>query len=186
MYEYIRGEITEIESNSVIIENNNIGYIVYVSNPYSYELNKEYKIYTYTYIREDECTLYGFKNKEDKSLFLKLINVKGLGPKMVMPIIATSSQKEITEAIENEDINYLKKFPKIGDKVAKQIILDLKGKICTNNNKKSKNESISKELEEVLLGFGYKKTDINKIKDKINMSEPLENQIKASLKLLLK
>ena len=73
--------------------------------------------------------MYGFNKIEERDLFLKLINVKGLGPKMALPILATGSISGIIDAINRENILYLKKFPKIGDKVAKQIVLDLKGKL---------------------------------------------------------
>lgn len=82
MYRYIIGIVTEQDSNNITLECNNVGYQVFVSNPYSYELNSEYKVYLYNHIREDENSLYGFKTKEELELFLKLINVKGLGPKM--------------------------------------------------------------------------------------------------------
>ena len=99
MYGYIKGKITEIENNYVIIENNGVGYIVYVANPYSYQ-EGEYTIYLYHYIREDENSLYGFKSKEEKELFLKLISVKGLGCKMALPMFATGSIDGIIDAIE--------------------------------------------------------------------------------------
>ena len=111
MYSYIRGEITEINSNYIVLENNNIGYQIYVPNPYSYQLNKEYTVYIYTKVAEEEYTLYGFRDKEQKELFLKLISVKGLGPKMAIPILATGTISNISEAIENNNLNYLKKFP---------------------------------------------------------------------------
>ena len=130
MYEYIKGKITDINSTYITLENNNIGYAIYTGNPYYYQLDKEYKVYIYTQIKEDEHLLFGFKDQNEKDLFLKLISVKGLGPKMAMPILATGSITNIEQAIEKEDINYLKKFPKIGDKVARQIILDLKGKLA--------------------------------------------------------
>lgn len=186
MYGYIKGKITEIGNNYVIIDNNNIGYIIYVPNPYSYQLEKDYTIYTYTCIREDEQSLYGFKNREEKELFLKLISVKGLGPKMALPIIATGSIDGIADAIERENILYLKKFPKIGDKVARQIILDLKGKINSLNTGLFKMEDTSNELMEVLLGLGYKQNDIKKIIPKVDSEQSLENQIKEALKLMLK
>ena len=63
MYGYIKGNIVEIEANYIIVDNNNIGYIIYVANPYSYKLNSEYLIYTYTNVKEDELSLYGFKRK---------------------------------------------------------------------------------------------------------------------------
>lgn len=186
MYGYIKGKVTLIDSSYVIVENNDIGYIIYVPNPYAYKIDESYTIYTYTHIREEEISLYGFTSREDKELFLKLINVKGLGPKMALPIIATGSLAMIAAAIENENINYLKKFPKIGDKVAKQMILDLKGKLNTINTGLFKKEDFSSELVEVLLGLGYKQGDINKVISKVNSNLSLEEQIKEALKLMLK
>ena len=179
MYSYIKGIITEIDVDFITLENNNIGYQIYVSNPYFFKINNEYKIYIYQNIKEDENTLYGFKDIEQKKLFLKLIDVKGLGPKMTLPMIA-SDPKEVISAIEDENINYLKKFPKIGDKVARQIILDLKGKLVSNN-KVVKNE----ELIDTLKALGYKITDINKILPNIKEIE-IEKQIKEALRLLMK
>ena len=186
MYGYIRGTITEIDSNYVILDNNGIGYLIYVPNPYSYQLNNEYKIFTYTCVKEDEYTLYGFKTRDQKELFLKLINVKGLGPKMALPIIATGTIDAISDAIENENLNYLKKFPTIGDKVAKQMVLDLKGKLNVINTGLFKKEDHSSELFDALVGLGYKQADVKKIVSKVDPTLDLENQIKEALKLLLK
>ena len=186
MYGYISGKITEISSNYVIIDNHGIGYQIYVPNPYGFMIEKNYTIYTYSNIREDEYTLYGFKTKEEKELFLKLISVKGLGPKMALPMLATGSISLLEEAIETENINYLKKFPKIGDKVAKQVILDLKGKLNVINTGLFKREDHSNELSEALLGLGYKQLDIKKVINKVNIELSVEEQIKEALKLLLK
>ena len=184
MFEYIKGKITSQESNYVVIDNNGIGYLVYVSNPYYFELDKEYTLYVYQYIREDEMTLYGFKNIEEKKLFLKLIEVKGVGCKMALPMFATGSIDGIIDAIERENILYLKKFPKIGEKVAKQIILDLKGKLNTNMAGRINNEF--EELIEVLKGLGYKPVDINKVIPSIKPDLSIEEQVKEALKLMLK
>ena len=183
MYGYIRGIITDVESSHIIIDNNGIGYIVFVPNPYSYQINNEYTIYTYTHIREDEYSLYGFKTSEEKELFLKLISVKGLGPKMALPMLATGSITGILNAIDRENILYLKKFPKIGDKVARQIILDLKGKLASSSQV---NVNINHELLDALTALGYKQADIKKIVPNVNCNESIENQIKEALKLLLK
>ena len=185
MYGYIKGTIIENSSNYILIDNNGIGYIIFVANPYSYEINKEYTVYTYTHIREDEYSLYGFKSVEEKELFLKLISVKGLGPKMALPILATGSIDGIVDAIERDNILYLKKFPKIGDKVARQIILDLKGKLAANINT-SELVSTMDELVEVLKGLGYKMPDIKKVLPHIDRSKTIEEQIKEALRLLLK
>lgn len=183
MYGYIKGIVKEIESNFIVLENNGIGYLIYTANPYSFNISDEYKIYVYQNVKEDEISLYGFKEKTEKELFLKLIDVKGLGPKMALPIIATGSIDGIVDAIERENIIYLKKFPKIGDKVARQIILDLKGKLVSANQiKQIENE----ELKEALSALGYKQADINKIIPKISKELKIEDQIKEALKLLLK
>lgn len=183
MYAYIRGIIKDIESNYVVLENNGIGYLIYTPNSYAFNLDEEYIIYLYQNVKEDELSLYGFKSKEEKDLFLKLISVKGLGCKMALPIIATGSISGITDAIERENILYLKKFPKIGDKVAKQIVLDLKGKL---NVVGIINNIDNDELIEALKGLGYKNGDINRILKQVNTNNSLEEQIKEALKLLLK
>ena len=186
MYGYISGVIKDIEPSYIIIDNNGIGYLVYVPNPYSYQLDHEYTVFIYTKVSEDEFTLYGFRDKEQKDLFLKLIDVKGLGPKMALPIIATGTTDSIFEAIESENVNYLKKFPKIGDKVVRQMILDLKGKLGGINTGIFAHEDSSSELRDVLVGLGYKQIDIKKIIKKVDNTKSLEDQVKDALKLLLK
>lgn len=184
MYGYIKGTITEIESSYVLLDCSGIGYLIYTPNPYAFNIDEEYKIYIYQNVREDEITLYGFKEKEEKNLFLKLIGVKGLGCKMALPMLATGSINGIIDAIERENILYLKKFPKIGDKVARQIILDLKGKLVSSNNPLS--EPINDELVEALKALGYKPADIKRIIPSISKELKIEDQIKEALKLLLR
>ena len=183
MFEYIKGKLIDIESNYIIIDNNSIGYKIYTASPYSFEIGMEYTIYIYQHIREDENSLFGFKTKNDRNLFLKLIDVKGLGPKMALPMLATGSTEGIIDAIERENILYLKKFPKIGDKVARQIILDLKGKLVSSNEV---TPTVNDELKEALSSLGYKNSDINKVVSKVDNSLSLEDQIKEALRLLLK
>lgn len=186
MYSYIIGKVTEIESSYIVVENNNIGFLIYTANPYSFDLENEYKIYIYQQIREDENTLYGFKSLEEKNLFLKLIGVKGLGCKMALPMLATGSINGIVDAIERENILYLKKFPKIGDKVARQIILDLKGKLTKSDVSSTQNDVTNDELKEVLIGLGYKNNDIKKILPNVDSTKSIEDQVKDALKLLLR
>lgn len=181
MFEYIIGKITDINPGYIVVENNNIGYKVYTSNPYSYKLNSEEKVYLYEHIREDEDTLYGFKTMDEKEMFLRLIEVKGLGPKMALPLLSVDSS-ELNGEIERGNINYLKKFPKIGDKVARQIILDLKGKLVN----KEDNVVVDDELKEALKELGYKPAEINKVIPNIDSTLKIEDKIREALKLLLK
>lgn len=184
MYSYIKGIVTGEEKNTIILENNGIGYEINVSNPYAFKENEEQKVYIYHHIREDEESLYGFQTKEEKELFLKLINVKGVGPKLVMPMLATGSVNGIIDAIERDNVLYLKKFPKVGEKVARQIILDLKGKLAIDTSEITSNGF--EELISVLEGLGYKQADIKKILPNVDASKTIENQVKEALKLLLK
>lgn len=184
MFNYIKGKVVDQESNYIVVESNNIGFQIHVANPYSYELGSNEQIFLYNHIREEEYTLYGFKNKEEKELFLRLINVKGLGPKMALPMLATGSVSGIIDAIDRENILYLTKFPKIGEKIARQIILDLKGKLAANLQ--DENNSTNDELIDVLTSLGYKNSDIKKVIKSIDSSLPIELQVKEALKLLLK
>ncbi|MBR1937068.1 MAG: Holliday junction branch migration protein RuvA [Bacilli bacterium] len=187
MYDYIKGAVTSIKNNAIVLDNNGVGYLIRVSNPYSFEIGKDYKVFVYQQITEDEHALYGFKTIEEKELFLKLISVKGLGCKMALPILAVGSTTGIMDAIERENILYLKKFPKIGDKLAKQIVLDLKGKLefigvgITDDVVETENE-----LKEVLIGLGYKEKEIKPVLARVNTSLSIEDQVKDALKLLLK
>jgi len=186
MFSYINGKITEIESTYITVDVNGVGYMIYTPNPYSFTTGKEEIVFVHQVIREDENSLYGFKTKEEKEMFLKLISVKGLGPKMALPMLATGSISGIMDAIERENILYLKKFPKIGDKVAKQIILDLKGKVNITGVEVSSNTSNYEELIEVLKGLGYKEKEIKAVVVKVPTDLSIEDQVKEALKLLLK
>jgi len=184
MYKYIEGKIVEICSNHVVLDNNHIGYLIYVANPYNYKVGSEYKVYIYNNVKEDENSLYGFKNEEELNLFLKLIEVKGLGPKMANGFFATGSVSGIVDAINRENLLYLKKFPKIGEKIARQMILDLKGKVtCDTIEVES---DTTQELIEVLESLGYKLVEIKKIIKDVDSTLSIEAQVKEALKLLLR
>lgn len=184
MLDYLKGRIMKIYPTYIVLDNNNVGYKIFTPNPYLFKEAEIVNIFTYLHVREDELTLYGFETTEARDFFLKLIEVKRLGPKVALPILATGSVDGIIDAIERENILYLTKFPKIGDKLARQIILDLKGKLDY------KGELIKEvehpELVEVLKGLGYKANDINKVLVKINFNNTIEEQVKEALRLLLK
>ena len=184
MFNYIIGTITEVTTSGIVVDNNGIGYDIFVSNPYAFEEGKETKVYLYHQITENGQALFGFKNKEEKELFLRLINVKGLGPRIALPMFATGSVEGIIDAIDRENVLYLTKFPKVGDKLARQIILDLKGKLAQSTTNASSVDS--SELVEVLLNLGYKKPEIKKVLSNIDYSKSLEEQIKDALKQMLK
>jgi len=182
MFGYIKGRVKTLTSNHIILECSDIGYIIFVANPYSYEEEKDYTIYLYNHIREEENSLYGFKTNDEKLLFLKLISVKGLGPRTALPMFATGSVSGIIDAVERENVLYLTKFPKVGEKLARQMILDLKGKLVATEGTSTSND----ELIEVLTSLGYKHADIKRILPNISEDLSIEEQIKEALKQMLK
>lgn len=129
MYHYIKGIITEIKGSHIVLETHDIGYFIKTPNPFNFTLQSSVTVYIYQHIREDVNELYGFISREEKDMFLKLISVKGLGPKGALAILATDSVKNTIQAIEESNVKYFQKFPGIGQKSSQQIILDLKGKL---------------------------------------------------------
>lgn len=182
MIDFLDGKIAIINPEYVSILVNGIGFKVFTPNPYVFKEDENIRIYVYNHVREDEYSLYGFKTIEERDMFLKLLNVKGLGPKVGMTILASSTIDGLVDAIDRENILYLQKFPKVGQKLAKQIILDLKGKLVS----KEKVEVVNEELNEVLSSLGYKTNDIKRVIKDVDSSLPIENQIKEALKLLVR
>lgn len=132
MYAYIIGVITQKEEGKIALENNGIGYEINVSNltlnSFSFE-NQPVKIYTYLVVREDDMSLYGFASLEEKSMFLKLISVGGIGPKMAIGILSEISLSGLMSAIASEDLKTLCKVKGLGKKTAERLILELKDKV---------------------------------------------------------
>ena len=200
MYEYLIGKITAINPHYIVVEVNGIGYQLQVANPFRYEENTTQKVYVYQAVRENDVTLYGFYDLAEKQLFLKLISVSGIGPKSALAILATNDQGGFVAAINADDEAYLTKFPSIGKKTAKQIILDLKGKMDDietptpmvdqqNLTLDFDNEQpYLKEALEAMLSLGYTKTDVKKVSQKLKdfQADSTDAYLSAALKLVLK
>ncbi|WP_283573518.1 Holliday junction branch migration protein RuvA [Ligilactobacillus aviarius] len=200
MYEYLIGKITAINPHYIVVEVNGIGYQLQVANPFRYEENTTQKVYVYQAVRENDVTLYGFYDLAEKQLFLKLISVSGIGPKSALAILATNDQGGFVAAINADDEAYLTKFPSIGKKTAKQIILDLKGKMDDietptpmvdqqNLTLDFDNEQpYLKEALEAMLSLGYTKTEVKKVSQKLKdfQADSTDAYLSAALKLVLK
>ena len=187
MYSYIKGFIIEIQKDHIVLENNGIGYMIYVSNPYEFTKDKEETVYLYQQVKEDDLILFGFKNKGEKALFLKLILVKGIGCKTAIGILAVGDTNNIISAIETSNVAYLKKIPGIGPKAAQQIILDLKGKFSGVSQTTAVINEALEEASEVLIALGYRKGEVDKviatmIGDKLDTN----GYVKKALSMLVK
>ena len=187
MYDYLKGTITVVMPSSITLECNNIGFLIKTPNPYQYKLGSSEVVYTYQHVREDLIELYGFPSVDERTMFLKLINVKGLGPKGALAILASSTVGEIVGAIEAGDPSYFKKFPGIGTKGSQQIILDLKGKLDFSNDIKQNSEQFQ-NLSSALKALGYNSSEIKTALKDFPLSDyaDLGSAVKAALKRLTK
>lgn len=185
MYNYIKGQITEINAKFITVENNQIGYLIKTPNPFNFELNSIATIYTYLHVREDIFDLYGFATIQERDFFLQLISVKGLGPKGALAILASGNLQLIIDAIQSGNNRYLERFPGIGAKASQQIILDLRGKVNLQEQTLAvaENSKIT-DVKEALKNLGYKPAEIKKVIPilEANINEPLGALIKLALK----
>ena len=197
MYAYIFGNLTALYPTHIIVETTSgVGYEIQTPNSYRFQkhLNQSNKVYTSLIVREDAQLLYGFIDEEEKDMFLSLIKVTGIGPKSALAILAASTPNEVKRAIENENDAYLTKFPGIGKKTARQIVLDLKGKVViteTNDEDLLSNATdaietshYAKEALLVLEALGYSKRELKKV-EKAMQSETFES-VDAAVKFGLK
>jgi holliday junction DNA helicase RuvA len=198
LYDFIKGAIAHIQADYIVIENGGIGYQVICANPYSWQEKRDEEaiVYTYQYVREDVIALYGFTSRDEKYLFTKLISVSGIGPKGALAILAAGQPTHVIDAIESEDESFLTRFPGVGKKTARQIILDLKGKLT--NLESMKFDSIDMpvldqsraeldEAMEALQALGYGQKEIKKVRPMLEDEEMTTDQfIKKALQLLLK
>lgn len=131
MIGYLFGEITIVDPTLFIIDVGGVGYEVRISlNTYSkLKQIKKGKVYTYLHVKEDAHTLYGFYSSDEKSLFIQLISISGVGPSTAILMLSSMNPSEIKEAIAREDVVTIKKVKGIGLKTAERIVLELKDKI---------------------------------------------------------
>ncbi|AUJ29358.1 MAG: Holliday junction branch migration protein RuvA [Liquorilactobacillus hordei] len=199
MYEYFDGLVTSVTPYYIVVEIQGIGYQVYVANPFRYHADSKKKVYIYQAVRENAITLYGFWNLAEKNLFLKLLNVSGIGPKSALAILANDNHLGLVEAINGENITYLTKFPGVGKKTAQQIILDLKGKLedldeqsdfIGQQSLEFKEDATNSNLVEALAALdalGYTKTETKKITKQLKQlnADSTDDYLRAALKLLM-
>lgn len=195
MYDYIKGNISEISPTEVIVECCGIGYSIMISLQ-TYDILKdssEAKIFIYHYIREDDEQFYGFATKDERELFKLLISVSGVGVASARMMLSSLSDEEIRNAIMGEDVAKIKSIKGIGLKTAQRLILDLKDKIIKGGGVDKANLTIQEsnnnidEATTALLNLGFTKANISKILPAILKSEPqasIETIIREALKRL--
>ena len=198
MYSYIIGKVISKTKNILILENNNIGYEIYMTEIALSELNigEEAKIYTYYNVSQDNISLFGFKNLEEKKMFENLISVSKIGAKTAIGILSSISTAEFAIAIITNDISRLSKLPGIGKKTAQRIVLEITDKVKTeeiifteDKEQKSNEQYVTvsekeKDVVEALKVLGYNIKEIEQIMKSLDINSSTEDMIKQALKIL--
>ena len=200
MLSYIIGEVAEISADTVVIENNGIGFNIKTSAMTIDSLppvGDMVRIYTYLHVREDAMQIFGFLSKDELEVFKLLLNVNGIGPKVALGILSAISTDDLRFAVLSDDVNLIKSCPGVGAKTAQKLIIELKDKLgledafemaVNNNNKKNTVQDntviVMNEAVEALVSLGYSSKDaIAAVKKVENIQNKNSEQIlKEALK----
>lgn len=200
MLSYIIGEVSDILEDTVIIENNGIGYNIKTSSmtinnmP---QVGSMAKVYTYLHVREDALQIFGFLTKDELEVFKLLLNVNGIGPKGALGILSAISTDDLRFAVLSDDVNLIKSCPGVGAKTAQKLIIELKDKLKLEdafemalNNRNNRNDKadnsvvVMNEAVEALVSLGYSSKDaITAVKNVEGIQDKSSEQIlKEALK----
>lgn len=194
MYSFISGKVSEKNPAYVVIDNQGIGYLINITLNTFTAIGEqgEAKLYVHLAIREDAHTLYGFYTEEERSLFLQLITVSGVGCNTARLILSSLTVRETIEAISSNNIKAIQSVKGIGAKTAQRIIVDLHDKVTKLNISEGGKSPIpynttKDEALSALMVLGFNRTSIEKTLDKLlsQMENPnVEQLIKEALRLL--
>ena len=195
MYAYIKGSLTEKDSGSAVIEAGGIGYRIFCPLSTLAQLDKQqeqYKLYTYLNVKEDLMQLYGFYTKAERDMFLRLISVSGIGPKVACSVLSFMSAADLAVALITDDVRTLSKVPGIGKKTAQRLILELKEKVDTSEafnagdatvDLKPFENSANQEALHALIALGISQAEASRALSKVTKDgATAEELIKAALR----
>ena len=194
MIDQISGKIISINDNYVVLAVGGLGIKVNISANFASKLVNEdlITLVTYLNVREDALDLYGFKNDSERNLFLMLIAISGIGPKLAVSILSGVELEELKSNILSGDIKSLTSIPGVGAKTAKRIIIELKDKLSKTTTtelgfEENFGSKISKDVLSALVGLGYSESMATEVIKRINPANPdksIESLIKEALKIL--
>lgn len=161
MIGFLKGKILSSNEQFLLLDVSDVGYKIHCPIPIlvSTSKNDVLSFYIHTHVREDQITLYGFKDELDLFLFEKLLSVSGIGPKSALAMLAVHSPSSIADAIEREDISALSHTPGVGKKTAEKIIIELRGKLT--HLSKGKDSDTTLEVRLALETLGYSSKEIH-------------------------
>ncbi len=193
MIAYIKGDITFKSPNALVVEAGGIGYMVNISLHTYAQVEKleKIKILTYQHIKEDSHSLYGFAEAAERSLFVHLISVSGIGPATAQLMLSSLNPEEIRNAIIGENVAAFKQVKGVGPKTAKRLILDLKDKLLKDSGGEALtvapvDNTMREEALSALVALGFNKTQVQKTLNKVLRSEASFNGVEELIKVTLK
>lgn len=198
MYAYIKGTLEEIEEGTAVIENGGIGYRVRMPSSFQdvYQIGEEVKVYTYLNVREDAMELFGFSTRDERSLFILLIGVNGIGPKGAVNILSTMHPDDLKLAILNGDAKAITKAQGVGAKTAQRLIIELKDKLDFEDTllsstidapSKGMNNSVKNDVILALTALGYQQSEALSALKGIEITEDADSEdiLKQVLKQMI-
>ncbi len=199
MFAYISGILEDVDAENAVIDVNGVGFNVRISADTASRLpgiGEALKLYTYTQVREDSFSLYGFLSRNDLNIFKQCITVNGIGPKGALAILSTLDADSLRFAIMSGDTKAIAKAPGIGTRTAERLIIDLKDKIKIDDsmidreiqiqNAVSDNDPRRTEAVDALVALGYGRTESVKAVSNVPNADTLDAGaiLKAALKYL--
>lgn len=185
MIGFLRGEVVELQPEYFILDVQGVGYEIYASlqtiAQISENANKVISMWIYTHVREDALTLFGFPYREEKNLFLSLLKVNGIGPKMAIGILSGAPYDKLVELIENSDAKALAQLPRVGKKTAEQIILSLKGKLVRVPEKTVEVSYQRQQVSSALINLGFKPQQVDEYVSQLPKDLSVEESIRSGL-----
>ncbi|MBE5957987.1 MAG: Holliday junction branch migration protein RuvA [Lachnospiraceae bacterium] len=198
MISYIKGELVNIKNDSIVVDNNGIGYNIFIPTSILASLphcGSEVKIHTYFLVREDTQSLYGFLKPDDLEIFKLLISVSGIGPKGALAILSTLTPDELRFAILSDDSKAISKAPGVGSKTAQRCIIELKDKINIADTSDASiviesgsadDSSVKNEAISALVALGYTQSEAYKVVSSVVTEDStVEDVLKQALKKLI-
>lgn len=190
MIDFIKGVISEITDEAVIIDKNGIGIKIMMPSSALDNLSQgeDRTIYTDLVVREDDISLYGFDSLHQRQMYLLLRTVSGIGPKVAMNILGGMDSNILQKSILVEDLTVLTQAPGVGKKTAQRIIVELKDKLSnlgfdeSLDLKEMPQESMGNPAMEALMQLGYQKSEAEKMLRNIDQSQPIEKVLRQALK----
>lgn len=189
MIGFLKGKVIDVVADHALIDVGGVGYEILGSGPTLGDLQsllgKDVMVWIHTHVREDAFQLFGFIAKEEKNLFLSLLKVNGVGPKMALSILSGGRPAQILDMIESSNAKALSSLPKVGKKTAEQIILTLKGKlVLLDSPEKKKSFGVHSDIASALLNLGFKAPAVEQFVSTLGKNTDLEEGVRRGLAAL--